>query len=205
MFTVTKIFHSDFRVKGSKFLGYLCPANNLQDAEKALEDIKNEHPTATHHCYAYIIDPAQPEEFANDDGEPNGTAGMPILNALKSNKMVNVLLVAVRYYGGTKLGKAGLIEAYNLCAGAAVENATLKEIIPIQIYSIHYEYSYQGYIDKLKNSFLLFELSSEYSDTVKLSVGCKTEDISGFERTISSFRHLLLDFKIKDRGYHISE
>ncbi|MCC5942533.1 MAG: YigZ family protein [Balneolaceae bacterium] len=205
MFTVTEIFRSDHRVKGSKFLGFLSPAANLPEAERVLELVKNEHPSATHHCYAYILNPGEPVEFANDDGEPNGTAGLPILNIIRSYEFINVLLIVVRYYGGTKLGKAGLIDAYGTCAKEAAETANLKRIKPVQIYTINYAYNDQSYIDKLKNSFSLIEFEAEYLETVTLSIGCNLEDAAKFEKAVQKFRHLLNEFKIEGKSFHILE
>lgn len=205
MFTVTEIYRSDFRIKGSKFLGYLCPAVSQPDVEKSLEAIKNEHPAATHHCYAYIINPNEPEEFANDDGEPGGTAGLPILNTLRSYNLMNALFISVRYYGGTKLGKAGLIEAYAASAKEAVEIANLKKVTLIQTYRFNYNYNLQSYIDKLKNSFTLIELESKYMASITLKLGCNTSDAADFENAVKSFRHLLNDFSIEEKTFHTTD
>ncbi len=202
MFTVTEIYRSDYRVKGSKFLGFLCPVSTQTDVEKSLEGVKNEHPTATHHCYAYIINPNEPEEFANDDGEPGGTAGLPILNTLRSFNLVNVLFISVRYYGGTKLGKAGLIEAYGTNAKEAIDPANLKKVELIQTYRFNYDYQLQSYIDKLKSSFTLIELEADYMATITLKIGCKTSDASNFENAVIPFRHLLNEFSIEEKTFY---
>lgn len=205
MFTVTEIYRSDYRVKGSKFLGFLCPANSQSDVEKTLDAVKNEHPTATHHCYAYIINPNQPEEFANDDGEPGGTAGLPILNTLRSFNLMNVLFISVRYYGGTKLGKAGLIEAYSASTKEAVEAANHKKVYPIQTYQFNYDYNLQNFIDKLKNSFTLIELKAKYMATITLKLGCITSDAANFENAVKPFRHLLNDFSIEEKTFYTAD
>src|SRR5690625_901712 len=115
------------------------PCADEAEKESGLERVREEHPVATHHCYGYIYNPADPVSYSSDDGEPSGTAGQPILNALLSANLMNVLMVAVRYYGGTQLGKPGLIEAYGELTRLTVNEAELKKIIPVQIYRVRSE------------------------------------------------------------------
>lgn len=205
MYTVTKLYQSDYRIKGSKFLGYLQQVEHKEDADSFLEWVKNEHPTATHHCYAWRVGPNQIEEFEQDDGEPNGTAGMPILNALRSADLVNCMMVSVRYYGGTKLGKPGLIDAYGESAGLCIQKATLHPVIPIRVYQIVYGYEHQGIIDKLKNDFTVIELNSEYMENVTLRIGIPKEDVERFEGQLSSHLHLFEDFEKSGESFHIKK
>jgi uncharacterized YigZ family protein len=123
--TVNKPYHAEYRVKGSKFPSYIYPAEDRDDVNTVLTNLKSEHPAATHHCYAYRLHPNNVIEFDQDDGEPGSTAGLPILGSLRSNELINVLLVVVRYYGGTKLGKSGLIEAYGHTADLCIQKASL--------------------------------------------------------------------------------
>jgi len=205
LYTVTKLFKSDYRVKGSKFLGYLHPAESKAEADDFLETVKNEHPTATHHCYAWRINPNKIEEFDQDDGEPGGTAGLPILNALKSANLINCIAVSVRYYGGTKLGKSGLIDAYGESARLCIERARLKEVVPIQTYRIVYQYTHQGIIDKLKNDFTMIELNSEYMENVSLKIGIPKTEAERFEGQLGSHHHLFDDFEECGESYHIKK
>lgn len=110
--------------KGSRFIGFLYPTVSETDVKNILTEIRSTHPKATHHCYAYRLGPHGKNYRANDDGEPSGTAGLPIYNQLLSADLQNVLLIVVRYYGGTKLGAAGLIRAYKECAKETIEAAT---------------------------------------------------------------------------------
>lgn len=109
--------------KGSKFLGYAYPVKNEEDIKQALESIKTEHPKATHHCYAYRLGLEGEDYRANDDGEPSGSAGLPIYNQILSSDLTNVLVVVVRYYGGTKLGVGGLVKTYKESAKLTLEEA----------------------------------------------------------------------------------
>lgn len=205
MHTITSVFTSEYRIKGSKFLGFLSPSEDESDTDKQLDKIKKEHPSATHHCYAYIINPNKPVEFSTDAGEPGGTAGLPILNTLKSYNVMNVILVVVRYYGGTKLGKSGLIDAYHTAAQQTIQSAKLKELVPIKVFRLKYDYSQQSLINKWKNSFPLIELDSTYMENVELSIGCPKQQAAKFEETVSAQKHQLIDFETDGESFHIEE
>ncbi len=118
-----------FKDRKSKFLGYAYPVNNTEEVKKYLEQLKKEHHSARHWCYAYRIGIEKIEERANDDGEPSNSAGMPILNQIKSKELTNVLVVVVRYFGGVKLGVGGLINAYKTAAQMVLEEAETVEKI----------------------------------------------------------------------------
>lgn len=203
MYTVTSAFTSEYRIKSSKFLGFLCPSVNKAETGKHLEAIQKKHPTATHHCYAYLMNPNEPLEFSTDDGEPGGTAGLPILNTLKSNDLMNITLIVVRYYGGTKLGKSGLISAYQTTAQQTIHSATLKKLIPVKMYRLKYDYSQQSLIDKWRNSFSLIELDSSYMESVELIVGCKKNASGQFEKTVSDHAHQLIRFDTAGKSFYI--
>lgn len=111
--------------KGSKFLGFAFPVNNEEELKNALEKIRAEHPKATHHCYAFRMGLNGENYRANDDGEPSGSAGLPIYNQLLAHEITNVLVISVRYYGGTKLGVSGLVKAYKESAKITLEEANI--------------------------------------------------------------------------------
>ena len=101
-----------YEISKSKFYSYLYNFNKMEDFKQKLEELKKEHKKATHICYAYIIDDNGTKEKAYDDGEPKGTAGMPMLNVLKRKNLRNVAVFVIRYFGGVKLGAGGLVRAY---------------------------------------------------------------------------------------------
>jgi len=116
-----------FKDKGSKFISFAYPISNEEEIKPIITDLKKQFYDARHHCFAFRIG-YQGEQFrANDDGEPSSTAGKPILGQLLSNKITNVIVVVVRYFGGTKLGVPGLINAYKNATIDALENATIIE------------------------------------------------------------------------------
>ena len=171
-------------------MGYLFPSESEKQFGEELDRLKSKYPDATHHCWAWRLNPAQPKEFSSDDGEPSGTAGLPILNQLKSFEVVNAGIVIVRYYGGTKLGKSGLIESYGRGAELCLESASLISIKPVQLFEIRYPYPEENTINKLKNDHELSVQNSEYLEDVKLKVACPKKNSESFEKELSGLEKL---------------
>ena len=139
--------------KGSKFIGFAFPVDDEAELKISLEKIREEHPKATHHCYAYRLGIKGENYRANDDGEPSGSAGLPIYNQLLAHDITNVLVIVVRYYGGTKLGVSGLVKTYKESAKITLEEA---EIITKELESeieISFNFSQQNQIFTLLNKF----------------------------------------------------
>ena len=116
-----------FKDKNSKFFGYAFPATSEDDVKLIIENLKKQHHSARHWCYAYQFGTETIQYRANDDGEPNNSAGMPIYGQIQSFDLTNVLIVVVRYFGGVKLGVGGLINAYKTAAQLAIENSKIVE------------------------------------------------------------------------------
>lgn len=182
-------------------MGYLFPCESEEQFGEELNRLKSKYPDATHHCWAWRLNPAQPKEFSSDDGEPSGTAGLPILNQLKSFEVVNAGIVVVRYYGGTKLGKSGLIEAYGRGAEFSLEKAELLSIKSVQMYEIVYPYPEENSIQKLINDFDLTVMDSEYLEKIKLNVACPKPKTDLFEKHIGGMEHLQIHFETKQEDY----
>lgn len=139
----------ELKEKGSQFLAYGFRCESTTAFEEQLQLLKKEHYTASHHCYAWRIDPEGLEEFAQDDGEPSGTAGLPILNQLKSADLCNSALVVVRYFGGTKLGKPGLISAYGDAAAGCIKILPKQQLQAGRLIYLQFEYPQKRIIDDL--------------------------------------------------------
>jgi uncharacterized YigZ family protein len=116
-----------YKEKNSKFFGYAFPVTSEEEIKEILERLRKEHFSARHWCYAYQIGTEKIQYRANDDGEPNNSAGMPIYGQIQSFEVTNVLIVVVRYFGGVKLGVGGLISAYKIVAQMALENSEIVE------------------------------------------------------------------------------
>lgn len=125
-------------INKSKFYGVLIPISSPEEAKEVLISIRKEYPKATHYCYAYRVEKL---EKSNDDGEPSGTAGRPILECLKNNDLENVLCVVVRYFGGIKLGASGLVRAYVDATKEVINKSELFDVAYRNIYSIKMDYS----------------------------------------------------------------
>jgi uncharacterized YigZ family protein len=123
-----------FKEKGSKFFGYAFPISKETAVKPIIDDLKKQHPNAVHYCYAYQIGTESVQYRANDDGEPSNTAGMPIYGQIQSFSLSNVLIVVVRYFGGTKLGVGGLIHAYRTSAQLTLESCEIIE----KTINVHY-------------------------------------------------------------------
>jgi uncharacterized YigZ family protein len=134
----------DFRDRGSKFLSYAYPVITPAEVKEKLQALKKEHPKAVHHCYAWRIGTDDNQYRANDDGEPSGSAGKPILGQIDSQGLTNVLVVVVRYFGGTLLGVPGLINAYKTATAEALDNAAKTEKWIENLFYLNFDYPAMG-------------------------------------------------------------
>lgn len=130
-----------FKDKNSKFFGYAFPISTEEDVKIHIEDLKKQHHSARHWCYAYQLGTETISYRANDDGEPSNSAGMPIYGQIQSFDVTNILIVVVRYFGGIKLGVGGLINAYRTGAQLALENSTIEERTINIEYLITFDYA----------------------------------------------------------------
>lgn len=132
-----------YKEKGSKFLGYAFPVTNEEQIKEYLETIKKNHHSARHWCYAWQLGVSGGMHYrANDDGEPNNSAGMPIYGQIQSFEVTNILIVVVRYFGGVKLGVGGLIQAYKTTAQIALEQSEIieKQLTDVLVVTFDYKY-----------------------------------------------------------------
>lgn len=129
-----------YKDRSSKFFGYAFPVTNEDDIKNCIDQLKKQHHTARHFCYAWQLGMAYNSYRANDDGEPNNSAGMPIYGQLQAFDVTNILVVSVRYFGGTKLGVGGLIQAYKTSAQLALEASNIIEKTIDIHYKIQFEY-----------------------------------------------------------------
>jgi len=135
--------------KNSKFFGYAIPITSEEEVKEILDRLRKEHYSARHWCYAYQIGTEKIQYRANDDGEPNNSAGMPIYGQIQSFEVTNVLVVVVRYFGGVKLGVGGLISAYKTAAQMALENATIVEKTINKHFVISFGYAHMNKVMRI--------------------------------------------------------
>jgi len=138
-----------FRDRGSRFLAYTYPITEHDDIKPILDQLRKEHHDARHHCFAYMLGSDRTIFRSNDDGEPSGTGGRPILGQINSFGLTNLLIVVVRYFGGTLLGVSGLINAYRSAAESAIQNSEIIECALKEYYEIKYPYDSMNSIMKI--------------------------------------------------------
>ena len=176
--TISGIAEGIFRDKGSKFIAYAYPIRSEEEVKPIVTRLKNEHKKARHFCYAYRLTPDRSVFRINDDGEPSGTAGRPILNCLLSEDLTNILVVVVRYFGGTLLGVPGLINAYK---SASVEAIKVSDVIiktVNDIYEVHFEYLQMNDVMKLVKDEQLDILSQDLDTDCVLKLEVRKAQIN---------------------------
>jgi len=140
-YTIEKEATAEFKDRGSKFIGYAFPVGSVENFKEKLNEVKKLHPKATHHCFAYRLGLDGNTFRVSDDGEPSGSAGRPILGQIDSKELVNVLVVVVRYFGGTLLGVPGLINAYKSAAALALQTTPLVQRQVEQELLVQFDYT----------------------------------------------------------------
>ncbi|SMD43763.1 uncharacterized protein, YigZ family [Aquiflexum balticum DSM 16537] len=175
-----------YKEKGSKFLSFAFPASNEDEVKEKLEILRKKFHDARHHCYAYVLGKDREIFRANDDGEPNHSAGDPILGQIRSNQLTNVLIVVVRYFGGVKLGVGGLISAYRTAAAEAISNNIIVEAIVKHKVKLQFDYLSMNDVMKIIKDYDLEIINQQFDNDCKISLlvreGLMDEVISKFEK-----------------------
>ncbi len=167
-FTINKIGTGLYKEKGSKFLAFAYPVQSVEQVNTQLELLRKEYHDARHYCYAYTIGNKADQFRANDDGEPNHSAGDPILGQIRSLNLTNTLVVVVRYFGGTKLGVSGLITAYKTAAEYALKDTTVVKQYITSTIKISYSYNSTNEVMKLIDRFNLKIIHQEFAEKCQL-------------------------------------
>jgi len=172
-FTIEEPAEGIFRDKGSKFVAYAYPFTDEGQLKDIIAELKALHPKARHHCWAYRLTPDRTLFRVNDDGEPSGTAGRPILNVLLSKDVTNILVVVVRYFGGTLLGVPGLINAYKVATQEALEVATIVEKTVNDVYRISFDYLQMNDVMRLVKEENLLILNQQFDNLCVMDVSVR--------------------------------
>ncbi len=178
--TITGPSEGLFRDKGSKFMAYAYPFKSENQLKDIIADLKTLHPKARHHCWAYRLTPDRAVFRLNDDGEPSGTAGRPILNMLLSKDLTNVLVVVVRYFGGTLLGVPGLINAYKSATQFALEEADIVEETVNDVYEISFDYLQMNEVMRLVKEENLGILNQNFDNRCLMEVEVRKMQVNQF-------------------------
>lgn len=158
-----------FRDKGSKFIAYAYPFKDENKVKEIIAELKSMHPKARHHCWAYRLTPDRTIFRVNDDGEPSGTAGRPILNVLLSMDVTNIMVVVVRYFGGTLLGVPGLINAYKSATQEALQIAEIVEKTVNDVYEVTFDYIQMNDVMRIIKETEVIVLSQDFDTKCKIT------------------------------------
>ncbi len=192
--TIKGNYEGVYRDKGSKFLAYAYPFKEEVELKTIIANLKNEHHKARHHCYAYRLTPDRSIFRINDDGEPSGTAGRPILNMLLSYELTNILVVVVRYFGGTLLGIPGLTNAYKSAAEDALDNAEIVHRTVQDVYEIKFEYAKMNEVMKLIKEERLENFDQDFDLNCKLKIAINQANGNKIIDQLQNIHHLKIKY-----------
>ncbi len=194
-FTITQSSEGLYKEKGSKFLSFAQPVRSEEEVNHQLNLIKKKYHDARHHCYAYVIGLDEQQWRANDDGEPSHSAGDPILGQIRSFELTNVLVVVVRYFGGTKLGVGGLISAYKIAAEEALKKAVREEIFEEVNVLLHFPYELISAVERIISELDIRVLDRDFQQDCRIKgrmkkdflelLNSKTKDLYNLKLSIT--------------------
>ncbi len=176
-----------YKEKNSKFFGYTFPVFTEEAVKEILDQLKKEHFSARHWCYAYQIGTEKIQYRANDDGEPNNSAGMPIYGQIQSFEVTNVLVVVVRYFGGVKLGVGGLISAYKTAAQMALENAFIIEKTIDKHFVIKFDYAHLNKVMRIIKEKNLQIVSQKMEMNCEIEIAIRKKNV---QNLLDTFKNL---------------
>ncbi|MCM1041574.1 MAG: YigZ family protein [Bacteroides sp.] len=177
-----------YKEKGSKFLAFAYPVETEQEIKDLIEKLRKEYYDARHHCYAYVLGSRQEVYRANDDGEPSSTAGKPIHGQILSFGLTNVLVVVVRYFGGTKLGTSGLINAYKTATNDALAQAETVEKVVMRAYGLRFPYERMNQVMRIVKDLRLQVLGQEADSECRMRVSVRLSECVRFEEKFTDAR-----------------
>lgn len=164
-----------FKDRGSRFIAIAIPVTSQEEIKSRLGELRKEYHDARHHCYAWVLAPDRQSWRVNDDGEPSGTAGRPILSQINSRELTNILIVVIRYFGGTLLGVSGLINAYRSAASDALDNAKVVERHLVERWLLSFSYSAMNDVMKVLKDEECGQSAHNYSgDRVDIGISFRS-------------------------------
>ncbi len=185
----------EYIVKKSRFIGYAKPVKTEADALSFIEEIKKKHWDATHNVYAYSLREGGIKRFS-DDGEPQGTAGMPVLNVLIQEDVTDCVVVVTRYFGGILLGGGGLVRAYSHSAKLGVDSAEIITLAPFSVCLINCDYTFYGKLETLIRDFGGKLMETEFLENVKLTFRIEKGSENAFDKKLKDLTNAKVDFSV---------
>ena len=194
-YTIEKSSLAEYKDRGSRFIAYAYPIQTVEDFKKNWKALKEEHPKAVHHCFAYRLGTDKNNFRSSDDGEPSGSAGKPILGQIDSKELTNVAIIVVRYFGGTLLGVPGLINAYKTSASLALQVTPIVQKPVLINYELHFDYTLMNDVMMAVKRFGCQVLENESQLFCRMVIGIpkasldlclsKLKDMHGLEVTLT--------------------
>jgi uncharacterized YigZ family protein len=185
--TIKSPSKGQYRDKGSRFIALAHPVTGTDQVKSLLDNYRKEYHDARHHCYAYLLEFDKSIWRTNDDGEPSGTAGKPILGQINSNDLTNILIVVIRYFGGTLLGISGLINAYKSAAADAIKNAEIIECTVKYFYRIIFPYTAMNEVMKIIKDENISQSEQVFELECRMKIGFR---ISLKEQILDRFKNI---------------
>lgn len=189
-YTIEKPSTAEFKERGSRFIAYAYPVELTDEFKKYLQLLKKEHPKAVHHCFAYRIGLDRNNFRVSDDGEPSGTAGKPILGQIDSKQLVNVLVIVVRYFGGTLLGVPGLINAYKTATILALQLTPLVQKQVMVNYHLQFDYTRMNDVMMIVRQFGCEIIKQESQLFCSLEIGVPKGRVNELEFKIRELQNV---------------
>ncbi len=193
-FTIKQPAEGILRDRGSKFLAYAFPVKSELEVKTCLLSVKKEHPSATHHCYAWRLGADKAAFRANDDGEPSNSAGKPILSQILAKDLTNVLVVVVRYFGGTLLGVNGLINAYKSAAEEALNHSEIEEQFILFEYRVEFDFDAMSPVMRILKEFETKMISNSYDEKNAIVFQVKKQHSEKLEEKFKELYTTKLEF-----------
>ncbi|MCF6138766.1 YigZ family protein [Pseudalkalibacillus berkeleyi] len=185
----------------SRFIGYIQRAETEEEAQAFIQSIKKKHPSANHNCSAYLIGENDHIQKANDDGEPNGTAGLPMLEVLKKRKLKNTVVVITRYFGGIKLGAGGLIRAYGSTTSKVLDATGIVERQRMTMMSSAFDYHLLGKVEnEIRNAHYLLK-GIEYLEKVIITTAVREGEEEQFSKWLINVTAGQVEIAAQDKQY----
>ena len=192
--TIKSVSKGIYRDRGSRFIAIASPVSSQDEIRSLLEEYRKSYHDARHHCYAWMTGHERNNYRSNDDGEPSGTAGKPILGQINSKELTNILIVVIRYFGGTLLGTSGLINAYRSAAAEALNNAVIEECTLNSWYRLKFPYSSMNDVMKIIKDDDLIQSEQNFELNCSMKIGFRLSSAERVMKRLSAVENLEAEF-----------
>ena len=194
--TIQQEGQAELIIEKSRFIGYVKPVETREEADAFIKEIKARHRDATHNVPAFVIGEKFQQQWASDDGEPQGTSGVPMLQMMVKEGITNVVVVVTRYFGGIKLGTGGLVRAYTNTAKAALEDAGIHQVKDQTVIVASMDYTHLGKLQNAEKDGYFVVADTAFTDVITVTLHCEPEDsdrVKGFLSELTGGKYILVE------------